>query len=253
MQKIIIINGKGGVGKDTLCEFASRHFNIRNVSSITPIKEIAKKCGWNGVKDDKSRKFLSDLKSILISFNDYPTNYLIKEIKSFNDSQDDILFIHIRECSEINKLVEFVNHSLPNIECVTMLIKRAACEQNWGNSSDDEVENYNYDYIYYNDKPLEIAEMDFVNYIKDIFPYIDKENSKDVLEVETPFGTLIAKVAPDSKEYPGISIYLRDKNGLTISLSLLEYNKNDNMLRNIVWDNTNEEPISIVNLNLEDD
>ena len=38
---LIIINGKGGVGKDTLCAFAGRYFQAKNVSSITPIKEIA--------------------------------------------------------------------------------------------------------------------------------------------------------------------------------------------------------------------
>ena len=59
---VIVINGAGGVGKDTLCELASLHFKVFNVSSITPIKEIASMCGWSGAKDDKSRKFLSDLK-----------------------------------------------------------------------------------------------------------------------------------------------------------------------------------------------
>ena len=55
MSKVaIVINGPGGVGKDTLCELAARHFKVRNVSSITPIKEIAAMCGWHGEKDDKA-------------------------------------------------------------------------------------------------------------------------------------------------------------------------------------------------------
>ena len=39
-KTVIVINGAGGVGKDTLCEFAEKHFKVMNVSSITPIKEF---------------------------------------------------------------------------------------------------------------------------------------------------------------------------------------------------------------------
>ena len=55
---VIIINGKGGAGKDTVCEITSKFFKVRNISAITPIKEIAANFGWNGEKDNKSRKFL---------------------------------------------------------------------------------------------------------------------------------------------------------------------------------------------------
>ena len=72
-KTVIVINGAGGVGKDTLCELASKHFKVYNVSSITPIKEIASMCGWRGEKDDKARKFLSDLKRLTVEYNDYPT------------------------------------------------------------------------------------------------------------------------------------------------------------------------------------
>ena len=41
LKTIIVINGAGGVGKDTLCNIAARHFAVWNISSITPIKELA--------------------------------------------------------------------------------------------------------------------------------------------------------------------------------------------------------------------
>ena len=72
-KAVIVINGAGGVGKDTLCNMAKSEFRIDNISSITPIKRIAKMCGWNGKKDDKSRRFLSDLKLLCVEYNDYPT------------------------------------------------------------------------------------------------------------------------------------------------------------------------------------
>ena len=46
MKKLVmVINGAGGVGKDTLCEFAMKHFKVMNISSITPIKELAALAG----------------------------------------------------------------------------------------------------------------------------------------------------------------------------------------------------------------
>ena len=44
-KTVIIINGKGGVGKDTLCDFISKYYPTRKISSITPILAIAKAGG----------------------------------------------------------------------------------------------------------------------------------------------------------------------------------------------------------------
>lgn len=71
MKKIvIIINGNGGVGKDTLCDFAAEKYKVTNVSAITPIREIAFQHGWKGEKTPKSRKFLADLKRIFVEYRE---------------------------------------------------------------------------------------------------------------------------------------------------------------------------------------
>ena len=80
---LIIINGKGGVGKDTLCAFAGRYFQAKNVSSITPIKEIAAAYGWQGEKTPEARRFLADLKEAFTRYNDLPTQYLLEQYKEF--------------------------------------------------------------------------------------------------------------------------------------------------------------------------
>ena len=51
-KTVLVINGEGGVGKDTLCDLAAKHFKVKNISSITPIKEIAAMCGWRGEKEE---------------------------------------------------------------------------------------------------------------------------------------------------------------------------------------------------------
>ena len=153
MKLTIVINGRGGVGKDTLCDFAAERYRVRNVSSITPIKEIARAHGWNGEKDLRSRKFLSDLKRVFTEYNDLPTQYLIKEHQAFlEDKEEQILFVHIRESEQIAAFVQGVSGN-----CVTLLVRREdeSLAQNYGNASDDDVENYSYDYYYDNSLPLE--------------------------------------------------------------------------------------------------
>ncbi len=161
MNKVtIVINGAGGVGKDTLCELAAKRFKVKNISSITPIKEIAALCGWDGTKDNKARKFLSDLKKLCVEFNDYPTLWAKREYEEFLRSESEILFVHIREPEEIQKFVDATNGVAK-----TLLVrggKRMPCEK-YGNASDDGVENFSYDFYFMNDSTLSDAERDFTN------------------------------------------------------------------------------------------
>ena len=166
MKKLaIVINGAGGVGKDTLCDLAAKHFKVLNISSITPIKEIAAQCGWDGTKDDKARKFLSDLKRICVEYNDYPTVWAKAHYDTFLESDDEIMFVHIREGSEIEKFVKATDG-----EAKTLLVRggERMKKEVYGNVSDDEVENYSYDYYFTNDKSLEDAEKDFCALLSDI-------------------------------------------------------------------------------------
>ena len=162
---VIVINGRGGVGKDTLCDIASTRFSVMNVSSITPIKEIATLCGWDGGKDDRARKFLSDLKRLTVDYNDYPTTWLMEKYSEFLLSDDEIMFIHIREGEEIAKFVNATDGVAK-----TLLIRGGdrLVRGQYGNVSDDDVENYNYDYYFTNDKPLEVGGEEFIALLNSI-------------------------------------------------------------------------------------
>ena len=166
MSKVaIVINGPGGVGKDTLCDLAAKHFRVMNISSISPIKEIAAMCGWDGSKDDKARRFLSDLKRLCVEYNDYPTVWATEKYNEFLASEYDILFVHIREGSEISKFV-----TATDFKAKTLLVRggERMKKETYGNASDDEVENYSYDYYFVNDKTLGEAEGDFVTLLSQI-------------------------------------------------------------------------------------
>lgn len=159
----IVINGRGGVGKDTLCDFASSVYKVRNVSSITPVKAIAGQCGWDGQKDDRSRKFLSDLKQILTEYNDFPNQYIVREHDAFLQSEEEIMFVQIREGEQIIHFCESIQNA-----CVTLLIQRDLGKLHYGNRSDDEVESIPYDYVYQNNLPLEAAKTDFLAFLQKI-------------------------------------------------------------------------------------
>ena len=166
MKKVLlIINGAGGVGKDTLCDLGAKHFKVYNTSTIIPIKDIAKRCGWSGRKDDKSRRFLSDLKRLCVEYNDYPTMWALERYREFLTSENEVMFLHIREPEEIDKFVKATGG-----EAKTLLVRggERMKKSNYGNASDDCVENYSYDYYFVNDKTLEEAEVDFSKLLGEI-------------------------------------------------------------------------------------
>lgn len=160
---VIIINGNGGCGKDTLCNLAAIKYKVRTISSITPIKEIASQNGWDGEKDEKGRKLLADLKTAFTEYNDLSFNHMKEEYEAFKESDNRILFVHIREPEEIDRFKKYVD-----MKCITLLVIRNSETTKWNNLADDNVEDYYYDYIYDNDLPLEATEECFLLCLKRI-------------------------------------------------------------------------------------
>jgi len=148
-KRIIIINGTGGAGKDTFVSFCSEIEKVLNVSTVDKVKEAAKiLVGWNGEKDEISRKLLVDLKQLSIAYNDAPTKYIVKMSEEFKNSDDKIMFVHIREAEEIEKAKKLLNAK-------TLLITNPRVKLIVSNDSDGKVNEYKYDYYIENDGTLE--------------------------------------------------------------------------------------------------
>ena len=160
-KSIIIINGSGGVGKDTFVEYCSELINVKNISSVDKVKDAAKLLvGWTGEKDDKSRKLLSDLKKISIDYNNYPLKYIEQQAEEFKQEEKFyLMFVHIREIEEIKKVKELLNAK-------TLLITSNRVEKIVTNSSDANVENYEYDYHISNDGTLEELKMSAKKFVE---------------------------------------------------------------------------------------
>lgn len=153
MQKqVIIINGTGGSGKDTFVTMCSKYAKVMNISSVDKVKEAAKiLVGWNGEKDEKSRKLLVDLKQLSIEYNDYPLQYIKEQFEKFLKSNNEFLFVHIREIDEIEKIKNLLNAK-------TLLVKNPRVKLITSNNSDSNVFNYNYDFVVENTGSLEELE-----------------------------------------------------------------------------------------------
>lgn len=148
-MKIILVNGMPESGKTTFEKLLKLyglhicHLNVNILSSITPIKEIAKEIGWKGTKTPKDRKFLSDLKDLCTEYNDYPVYWLRSKIIAIDEFHcgNMIFLVDIREPDEIERLKKEWNAK-------ALLMRRAAVENNrQSNHADMNVFNCEYDYI----------------------------------------------------------------------------------------------------------
>jgi len=159
-MKIIVINGGASVGKDKFVEIFTNlsNFRVKNYSSVDKIKHISEMCfGWNGKKDEKSRKFLSDVKRAWSEFNDGPTNDILNRIEidikycieNGKNIENNVYFVHIREPEEIAKIQKIYGDN-----CITLIINKNV-DIHPDNSSDKNVNNYEYQYTIDNNSGLE--------------------------------------------------------------------------------------------------
>lgn len=165
---IFITNGMARSGKDTFAEYLNDFVPTLKYSSIDKVKDIAKQCGWDGTKDEKSRKFLSDLKVLTSQFNDMPFQAIKTVVEQFKeDKEKRILLIYIREPTEIEKVKKTFNAK-------TILIKRNSVKNITSNMADANVFNYKYDYIIENNGTLDEFYWTVYKFVKDVLKKVEE-------------------------------------------------------------------------------
>lgn len=173
-KNIFIINGSGGVGKDTFVELVSVELNnklkrfhtVINFSSVDKVKQIAKEIGWNGKKSEKDRKFLSDLKILTSEYCDMPFESMKSKVTEFmKDEESKFLFLHIREPEEIDRVVK-------EFGAKTILIIRDTVKHIVSNMADENVFNYHYDFVIDNNGTKEELNSKAKDFIQEV---IDSE------------------------------------------------------------------------------
>lgn len=171
MKKLIyIINGSGGVGKDSFCNYV-RDFSghdTYSISSADRAKRIAMEVfGWDGItKDDKVRKLISTIKKLLIWWDDIPFKDIKSEIMYFYRSMlKEIMFIHVREPEEIQK----IKNEFPEVK--TILITNKNVPVITSNDSDAGIFDYEYDYYIKNDGTLDDLKHNALRFIEGFYKY----------------------------------------------------------------------------------
>lgn len=169
-KTVIIINGTGGAGKDTLCDMAAKHWGASSVSYADPLKECAACCGYTGEKTDAWRESLSQLDTLLTKYG-MPLAYIWQKVLEFvEDGQKDVLFIHCRRPANIEAIKEKIagsNHGF--LHTYTLLVQpHPGAQRAFSNESDASVYKYSYDFTYNNVQPLHSMEQDVVRFLTPI-------------------------------------------------------------------------------------
>lgn len=151
MKKILIINGSGGVGKDTFVNALRDFAEVTHISIVEPTKNLARQIGWNGRKSERDRKFLSDLKMLIDDYNDYNYGYISNIVRNYLDTPSDginLLCIDMRERPQIERAKE-------EFGAETVLVKRDSVQHITSNVADAGVFDMEYNYIIENDGTIE--------------------------------------------------------------------------------------------------
>lgn len=172
-MNIFIVNGLPGSGKtsfEVLVKQEAFKWNIlvEMYSTIDFVKDIAQKCGWDGTKTPKNRKFLSDLKDLLTEWEDVPFYKTLMEVENIEYHweqydlyrETNVIFIDCREPAEIARLCKALNAK-------SILIKREMSDNlEILNHADRDVFNYNYDIIIDNNGSLEDLQQQAIKFIE---------------------------------------------------------------------------------------
>lgn len=165
-RHIFIINGSGGVGKDTFVEICSEFVETSYISIVDNVKKIAKHIGWNGEKTEKDRKMLSDLKILIDEYNNGNYEYVKQKTLDFKTGtnefeEEKILFICAREKEDIEKIVS-------EFGAKTILITRESVEHITSNIADANVFDNKYDYKIKNDGDISDLRNAVLNFLNNI-------------------------------------------------------------------------------------
>ena len=148
---IIPVNGKPGVGKDTVCEYirialVTTRIKPLEYSMVDPIKEIATKCGWSGSKHPKDRDGLAELKFILSNWLDYPFTRLMHFVSehtyvdpNVTSPNPIVIFVHAREYPDILRIHEAFGSHVPFVLWVDAG-DRVKFDENISNGADNCVD-----------------------------------------------------------------------------------------------------------------
>ena len=174
-MKVLILNGAAESGKGTVVEYIKHCFliNALEYSSIDYVKKVAvDQFGWDGEKDAKGRILLSEIKQLMINYNDLPFKKVAEVISDCVSFNEDLLVVDVREPEEIRKVVK--QCKIMEIDCAACKVERKEAEsrakkQKLHPKGDLAYDSYAYDYYINNDGTLYDLELVVGHVLKPFF------------------------------------------------------------------------------------
>lgn len=152
---LFVINGISHSGKDEIVKHIISEMYEQYcwrgvlISSVDEVKAAAITLGWDEIRDETGRLFLSTLKDLSTKFYNGPMKYMRNRILQFQKlNRGGVIFLMIREPEEISKFVT----EFPKTK--TIYMQRDGMHV-YGNHADQNVANYSYDITIYNNGSLE--------------------------------------------------------------------------------------------------
>lgn len=181
---LIGISGKAYSGKDTMGKYLINKYNFKRKASADALKRIARNIfGWNGVKDEKGRRFLQELATTVRNFDpDFWINIVLNEIKqeSLSSKNSKYVITDLRYKNEA-ELLKSLGGMLIRVEGsytnMTTISPDLAIH-----TSEIDLDNYNnFDYVLKNNTSFE-------NLYKNLDHIISNnlKNENTLLSQETP-------------------------------------------------------------------
>lgn len=155
---MILLSGKARAGKDT---FAIGLGDYDRYAFAERLKWFAKRLGWNGIKDDRGRKFLQDLASVCRGYNENVwVESLQREIES-DKFPPKIVITDCRYKNEIQSMKQWAVRRGYNVYIIR--IERPGY---WNglpiemqrHASEIELDNFTFDYVVTNNKTIQDLE-----------------------------------------------------------------------------------------------
>lgn len=149
MTNIFVINGTGGSGKSTFVSYCkSFNPNVREISTVDHVKTVATLAGWDGVKDERGRRFLADIKDAMDRYDELSKKNVDKVIEA---NPNHIYFINARSPEDIEYFCK-------KWGALSVLITNPRISPITSNHADAKVLEYKYDFVIKNDGDLEWLE-----------------------------------------------------------------------------------------------
>jgi len=156
-KKVVIINGSGGVGKNTFVDLVSKYIPTVFYDSVKTVKDMATLAGWDGSKSEKDRKFLSDIRDLTSEYSDLSYRKVEEAAQKFykEDFCNSVLFVNMRDQTDTDRAVK-------EFGAITLLVRNSNIKRVNSNHADADVEKRDYDCVIENSGTLQ--ELDKVAY-----------------------------------------------------------------------------------------